>query len=169
MSASVTTARHTAELLRLAAEAHPEREAYVHGEKRVTYEWLDRAADGFAAQLAAREGLDLDPAKPGYENIIVRPIPGGGFTWARAKYDSIRGRIETSWRTRGQRFELDVTVPGNTTATVYVPTQRDNSAMEGGQLASSADGVRYLGHEAGCDVFRVGGGTYQFQGTLPRP
>jgi alpha-L-rhamnosidase len=114
-------------------------------------------------------GLDLDPAKPGYENIIVRPIPGGGFTWARAKYDSIRGRIETSWRTRGQRFELDVTVPGNTTATVYVPTQRANSATEGGQLASSADGVRYLGHEAGCDVFRVGGGTYQFQGTLPRP
>ena len=32
--------------------AHPEREAYVHGDKRVTYAWLDRAADGFAATLA---------------------------------------------------------------------------------------------------------------------
>jgi acyl-CoA synthetase (AMP-forming)/AMP-acid ligase II len=41
----------TGELLRIAAAAHPDREAYVHGEKRVTYAWLDRAADGFAATL----------------------------------------------------------------------------------------------------------------------
>ena len=41
----------TAELLRNAAAAHPDREAYVHGEKRVSYAWLDRAADGFAATL----------------------------------------------------------------------------------------------------------------------
>ncbi|HMG28121.1 MAG TPA: AMP-binding protein, partial [Acidimicrobiia bacterium] len=41
----------TAELLRAAAAAHPDREAYVHGEKRVTYAWLDRAADGFAGTL----------------------------------------------------------------------------------------------------------------------
>ena len=45
------TPTHTAELLRIAAAAHPEREAYVHGEKRATYEWLDRVADGFATTL----------------------------------------------------------------------------------------------------------------------
>jgi acyl-CoA synthetase (AMP-forming)/AMP-acid ligase II len=47
----------TGELLRAAAAAHPEREAYVHGEKRVTYKWLDRAADGFAATLR-NEGVE---------------------------------------------------------------------------------------------------------------
>jgi acyl-CoA synthetase (AMP-forming)/AMP-acid ligase II len=47
----VTPPRTTGDLLRAAAAAHPEREAYVHGEKRVTYRWLDRAADGFAATL----------------------------------------------------------------------------------------------------------------------
>jgi acyl-CoA synthetase (AMP-forming)/AMP-acid ligase II len=46
-----TTAQTTADLLRGAAATHPDREAYVHGEKRVTYAWLDRAADGFAATL----------------------------------------------------------------------------------------------------------------------
>jgi acyl-CoA synthetase (AMP-forming)/AMP-acid ligase II len=44
----------TADLLRTAAAAHPDREAYVHGEKRVSYRWLDRAADGFAATLLDR-------------------------------------------------------------------------------------------------------------------
>jgi acyl-CoA synthetase (AMP-forming)/AMP-acid ligase II len=46
--------RTTADLLRAAAAAHPDREAYVHGEKRVSYAWLDRAADGFAATLLDR-------------------------------------------------------------------------------------------------------------------
>jgi acyl-CoA synthetase (AMP-forming)/AMP-acid ligase II len=50
--------RTTADLLRAAAAAHPEREAYVHGEKRVTYRWLDRAADGFAATLL-EQGVNL--------------------------------------------------------------------------------------------------------------
>ena len=45
---------HTAELLRRAAQQHPEREAYVHGEKRSTYAWLDRVADGFAATVLER-------------------------------------------------------------------------------------------------------------------
>jgi acyl-CoA synthetase (AMP-forming)/AMP-acid ligase II len=40
-----------ADLLRDAAAEHPDRDAYVHGEKRSTYAWLDRAADGFAATL----------------------------------------------------------------------------------------------------------------------
>ena len=44
-------ARTTPDLLRAAAAAHPERDAYVHGQKRATYAWLDRAADGFAATL----------------------------------------------------------------------------------------------------------------------
>ena len=39
------------DLLRDAAATHPDREAYVHGQKRVTYGWLDRVADGFAATL----------------------------------------------------------------------------------------------------------------------
>jgi acyl-CoA synthetase (AMP-forming)/AMP-acid ligase II len=48
----------TAAVLRAAAREHPDREAYVHGEKRATYTWLDRAADGFATTLL---GLGVTP------------------------------------------------------------------------------------------------------------
>ena len=47
----MASTRLVADLLRDAAEAFPERDAYVHGQKRATYAWLDRAADGFAATL----------------------------------------------------------------------------------------------------------------------
>jgi acyl-CoA synthetase (AMP-forming)/AMP-acid ligase II len=42
-----------ADLLRAAAAEEPAREAYIHDEKRATYGWLDRVADGFAATLLA--------------------------------------------------------------------------------------------------------------------
>ena len=40
-----------ADVLRTVAREEPDREAYVHGAKRATYAWIDRAADGFAATL----------------------------------------------------------------------------------------------------------------------
>lgn len=55
------------DLLREAAASYPEREAYVHGEKRVTYAWLDRAADGFAATL-----IDLGVARG---DVVVLLVP----------------------------------------------------------------------------------------------
>ncbi len=63
----MVTGRNTAELLRIAAREHPEREAYVHGEKRASYAWLDRAADGFAATL-----IDLGVA-PGAVVCLMLP------------------------------------------------------------------------------------------------
>jgi acyl-CoA synthetase (AMP-forming)/AMP-acid ligase II len=50
----VTGTRLTSDLLRDVAQREPEREAYVHADKRATYGWLDRAADGFAATLLDR-------------------------------------------------------------------------------------------------------------------
>jgi acyl-CoA synthetase (AMP-forming)/AMP-acid ligase II len=55
------------DLLRDAAAMHPQRDAYVHGAKRVTYGWLDRAADGFAATL-----VDAG-VKPG--DVVVLLVP----------------------------------------------------------------------------------------------
>ena len=54
------------DLLREAVEAHPDREAYVHGEKRVTYAWLDRVADGFAATL-----LDLGVGRGDVVDLLL--------------------------------------------------------------------------------------------------
>jgi acyl-CoA synthetase (AMP-forming)/AMP-acid ligase II len=50
-SLAVSETRLVADLLRDAASAFPDRDAYVHGDKRSSYAWLDRAADGFAATL----------------------------------------------------------------------------------------------------------------------
>ena len=55
-----------------------------------------------------------------------------------------------------------MTIPANTTATVYVPAERAEAVTEGGAPAESAEGVRFLRMEAGSAVFAVGSGSYRF-------
>ena len=66
-------------------------------------------------------GIDTDPAHPGFAHIQVRPHPGPGLSHARAEYRSVRGRIVSDWNTAGGALALSVTVPANTTATVFLP------------------------------------------------
>ncbi|UCD74481.1 MAG: glycoside hydrolase family 78 protein [Phycisphaerales bacterium] len=110
-------------------------------------------------------GINLDPEVPAYKRFIIRPRPGGGLTWARGHYDSIRGRIGCDWKLDGGRIMLNVTVPANTSATVYVPTVDPDSVREGGRPVREAHGVEYLGTEDGAAMFRVGSGDYRFTAT----
>jgi len=79
-------------------------------------------------------GLNPDEAKPGWKHFIVAPRPGGGLTWARGSYKSIRGEITSAWRIEGGKFSLDVTVPPNTTATVRLPAKYAKTVTVNSQL-----------------------------------
>jgi alpha-L-rhamnosidase len=115
-------------------------------------------------------GIERDPEAPGHKRLLLRPRPGGGLSFARAAYESVYGRVATEWRIDGGRFTLNVTVPANTTATVYVPGVADPSRVrEGGVPASQAPGVRLLRSEGTSAVYAVGSGRYAFSVEEFRP
>jgi alpha-L-rhamnosidase len=107
-------------------------------------------------------GINNDDAKPAYEHFSIRPHPDGGLTFAKGSYHSIRGKIESSWRVEGSGLKLDVTIPANTSATVYVPAQNAESVLEGGLPVSQAVGVQFVRMEGGAAVFEVQAGNYSF-------
>ena len=107
-------------------------------------------------------GLNNDDLHPGYEHFILRPHPGGGLTWARGSYDSIRGRIESSWRLVDGKMEFAVTIPANTSATVFMPAKDASDVQESGKPAKSSVGVQFLRMEDGAAVFLVQSGKYRF-------
>jgi alpha-L-rhamnosidase len=76
-------------------------------------------------------GIGLDEDHPGFKHIIIHPRPGGGLTWAAASYQSPYGPVRTRWAVDGNRLTLSVTIPPNTTATVYVPAREESEIMEG--------------------------------------
>jgi alpha-L-rhamnosidase len=107
-------------------------------------------------------GIDLDPEQPGYKHIIMRPQPGGGLTYARAGLRSMYGLIKSEWTLQNDTFDWQITVPANTTATVYVPAVDDSRVTENGQPVESAGAVAFLRRENGFAVFAVEAGEYSF-------
>ncbi len=107
-------------------------------------------------------GINNDDGHPGYEHFVLRPNPGGSLKWARGAYDSIRGKVESSWSIADGKLRLDVAIPANTTATVYVPAKDATNVTEGRKPASVAKGVHFLRMEADRAVFEVQSGKYGF-------
>ena len=62
---------------------------------------------------------------------------------------------------------LDVTIPANTTATVYLPVADPAGVTEGGRPVTQAEGVKFLRNEGGASLFEVGAGEYRF--AMPWP
>jgi len=111
-------------------------------------------------------GLNPDETKPGWKHFVIAPLPGGGLTWARGEYQSIRGTIISDWRLENGSFRLDITVPVNTNATVYLPTKDANSVTIDGKAAAESPLVRFMGASDGKAAFAVNSGRYRFVSLL---
>ncbi len=108
----------------------------------------------------------ISALKPGYEEIRIKPVPPAGLKHAAARYDSVRGPIESSWSVEGSRFNLDVTIPANTSAVIYIPTTDSGSVRESGMAATAAKGVQLLRSEGGTAVFSATSGHFSFESAV---
>lgn len=111
-------------------------------------------------------GIRPDDSAVAFDRFTICPNIVGGLTDADAKYQSIRGPIGCQWRVEAGKLQMNVTIPPNTTATVYVPTTDIGSVTEGGKPAAEAPGVRQLPSQERAAVFEVGGGQYRFESKL---
>jgi alpha-L-rhamnosidase len=102
-------------------------------------------------------GIDTLADAPGFKEIVVHPHLDARMTSARAEYDSIYGKIISDWKgTPSGPFSLRVTIPANTTATVYLPAIAGTHLTEGGSpVDAHQEGESYL--------VRVGAGSYSFE------
>lgn len=125
---------------------------------------LGQINEWFYGDLA---GLAPDPTGPGFKRIILRPQPVGGVAWARATYESPRGKVVSSWQRAGGRFLLEVEIPPNTTATVFMPAGDPARVTEGGGPAERSSGVHRLRIEPGVAVYAVEPGRYAFAAPAP--
>jgi predicted GH43/DUF377 family glycosyl hydrolase len=111
-------------------------------------------------------GIDSDPAGPGFKKIIIRPTPVGDLKWAEATYKSVRGPISVRWDRTGDQFQLAVTIPANTTATVYVPAAVGTNVTENGASASDSPGVSFVRREGDRSIYTLESGSFRFESRL---
>ena len=110
-------------------------------------------------------GIQSDPAQPGFKHIVMRPHPVGDLQWVNATHISPYGKIISHWQRTGDSFDWQITVPPNSTATVYVPARSVEAVTESGQPASAVVGGKFLRMEKGAAVFEIESGSYHFRST----
>ncbi|MCQ2143579.1 MAG: glycoside hydrolase family 78 protein [Bacteroidales bacterium] len=77
-------------------------------------------------------GINYDPEKPGFENIIIRPHTPEGLDWIRASYKSNRGMICSGWKHLANgTYRFDIDIPVGTTA-VFVAPDGTETALKSG-------------------------------------
>ncbi|SEN57057.1 alpha-L-rhamnosidase [Chitinophaga rupis] len=111
-------------------------------------------------------GLDTYDDAPGYKHIKVQPHPGGGITSANASLKTYYGAAAAGWKISDGKILLNVEVPANTTATIYIPGSSAENIQEGGQALSSQKDIKVSGTEGGYVVVNVGSGKYAFTGAF---
>jgi alpha-L-rhamnosidase len=110
-------------------------------------------------------GINVDEEAPGYKRIIFRPQPGGGLEHACAILKSIYGEITSDWRITDDQFRWNITVPPNTTATVFIPAGEGAQISENGMPVEEAQSIMFLRRETDAAVFKVSAGEYSFVAT----
>jgi alpha-L-rhamnosidase len=111
-------------------------------------------------------GIRGDPAGPGFKKIIINPQPVGDLTWVRASFESVRGKIISHWTKADGVFELSVTIPANTTATVFVPARSADQVTLDGAIATRKTGVKFLRQEKDRVAFQIPSGQWVFRSRL---
>lgn len=103
-------------------------------------------------------GIKSDPQLPGFKNVILRPHFVPGLNQFEAKHDGPYGTIKSSWKREGKKVFYEVTVPANSSASVYLESAQVKSLREGSKaLKKKLNPIREGDH------FQLEAGTYTFE------
>ncbi|USN98317.1 MAG: family 78 glycoside hydrolase catalytic domain [Phycisphaeraceae bacterium] len=109
----------------------------------------------------------IRPDEPGFSRFIIEPRIGGGLTIADVSFRSVHGLIASSWSLRGDRLELFVEIPANTTATIDIPARPGADVLESGHPLDNAEGLKLVRRDENAVVVEAGSGRYSFTTTRP--
>jgi alpha-L-rhamnosidase len=123
----------------------------------------------FYAKLA---GIETGEGGEGYSKVLIRPQVVRDLHWAEGSFDTMRGKVSSSWKREDGLLALDVIIPFGSDAEVRIPKlqMRDTTLSEGGTLLwkggaaqGKAEGVTEVKETPGFYTVLCGGGHYRFE------
>lgn len=108
-------------------------------------------------------GIELNENVPGYKNIIIKPHTNEKLKFAKAEYNSIYGKIRSSWHKVDNNFTLELEIPANTSADVYLPASELNNIRESGKALADIKEITTNRINDKTISVKVGSGKYRFE------
>jgi len=120
---------------------------------------------GAVGQWLIAYSLGIERDEPGFKRFILQPEPDptGKMEWAEGYYDSMYGRIKSSWKLNNGTLNYKATVPANTSATLFLPASSAENVTESNGPAGESTGVSFLKFEDGKALYKLESGSYVFE------
>ena len=111
------------------------------------------------ANITARKLMGIEPIEPAFKKIRISPQPGY-LDHTTIRVPTIRGPVEIDLKTKEDRWEMDISIPGNAEAEVWLP-ERFSEVIVNGKGKSSAGRIRYSGGNR--NMYGLSGGKYKLE------
>jgi len=111
-------------------------------------------------------GMNADPARPGYRNIIFRPQPTGDITYTTFSNLTTLGTAGITWKKEDRKFIMNVTIPPGCTSTCYIPSDGSGDIRESGKAIKRSKHITFMGMEDGYAVYNITSGEYRFESAI---
>lgn len=101
-------------------------------------------------------GIRQSEKSVAWGDIVIQPEVVGDINYVKGSYESLYGTIISEWKKEGDAFILNVTIPANTKATIYLP------GAAGKQVTESGKAVKVTSYSKGAAIVKAGAGRYEF-------
>jgi alpha-L-rhamnosidase len=109
-------------------------------------------------------GITPSSEYAGFEQFTLKPFIFEDLDFVEGQLETIRGTIKISWRKeKNNLLKMNVTIPPNSTAIVYLPSNHQNKIKEQGKNISRINEIEIVGEENGNIVARIGSGNWSFE------
>jgi len=107
-------------------------------------------------------GISQTSESIAYKEIVIRPELVGDLTEVNGNFLSPYGLIQSHWKLKANTFDIDITIPPNTNALVFLPASRESAILEGNKNINDIKSIHFLKWENDRAVYKIGSGTYHF-------
>lgn len=126
-------------------------------------EWFYQSLAGIRPQNLAN----------GFRKVVIQPNVVGDVRWCKASHRCSYGLIRVDWTHSEHQFDLNIEIPPNTSAVVYLPDKPGATITESGQPVQYVPEIVLKQREPDHVILEVGSGEYRFLvdeiGGVPMP
>jgi len=101
-------------------------------------------------------GIIADETQPGFKHIIIKPQIVDELEFVNTSYQSNYGEVRCDWEYKSGNLKAEVTIPPNTTASVYIPGNKIKN------VNCDVSGIEAIGKDNNLIHFEVASGKYTF-------
>lgn len=101
-------------------------------------------------------GISQESSSVAFKTLRIRPQPVGDISSASGTFHSPYGWVKASWNKSGDKFSLNVSIPVNSAANIYLPVLTGSRVFENGKKL-------VLNNPNGTQVVKCGSGNYRFE------